>query len=54
MYICQYCGKEVALTLYDPKIMDLEVCEKCFKELPLSGQGKIRNMDADSIARGHS
>jgi DNA-directed RNA polymerase subunit RPC12/RpoP len=48
MYICQYCGKEVALTLYDPKVLDLEVCEKCFKELPLSSPEKIRRVDTDS------
>jgi hypothetical protein len=48
MYICQYCGKEVALTLYDPRVLDLEVCESCFKELPLSRREMTRPADADS------
>lgn len=33
MYICQYCGKEVSITLYNPAIIDLEVCERCFENL---------------------
>ncbi len=40
MYVCQYCGKEVAITLLDPEILDLEVCPQCFEDLQLYGEVK--------------
>ena len=33
MYFCQRCGVEVAVTIFDFKVSDQEVCELCFETL---------------------
>lgn len=33
MYICQRCGEEVAVTFFDQRLSDQEVCELCYEAL---------------------
>ena len=33
MYICQRCGGEVAVTFFDQRLSDQEVCELCYETL---------------------
>ncbi|HEX9759201.1 MAG TPA: hypothetical protein VGB26_15610 [Nitrospiria bacterium] len=33
MYCCQRCGVEVAITFFDDRISDQELCELCFEIL---------------------
>jgi len=40
MYFCQRCGVEVAVTIFDFKVSDQEVCEFCFETLQEQLQSK--------------
>ena len=47
MYFCQRCGVEVAVTIFDFKVSDQEVCELCFETLqeqlqPMKGRGILK------------
>ncbi len=48
MYTCQRCGEEVAVTFFDRRLSDQEVCEVCYEAL----QGELDTPRAAEVGEG--